>query len=145
MNRKVFMQQLGAAALLASLGISLESCQNEEQVTPDDPNEPDPNSNTLTFDITSGEFRVLQNEDAWLLHPDQNILLVNISGTIHALSSVCTHSGCADNWAYSAPTFTCTCHGSQFTNLGAVTRGPAGRDLRKYDVSRAGDVVTIKL
>lgn len=136
MNRKHFIQQIGAAALLASLGVSLESCEKEEVP-------PDNTSREITFDISTSPFTALANDDGWLIHPSEDILLVNVGGTIHALSAVCTHNGCNNSWSYSAPEFTCGCHGSRFNNNGGVTNGPAQSPLRKFAVSVQGTMVTV--
>ena len=139
MKRKEFIQQMGAVAMLAAMGVTLESCEPEEAPTPD----PGQNAKQISFDISTGDFAVLQNDDGWLLHPEEDILLVNIGGTISALTSVCTHTGCSRAWTYENTEFTCTCHGSKFSNQGAVTQGPARANLRKFAVVVDGDMVTV--
>ena len=147
MERKVFIQQLGAAALLASMGVSLESCTNdaEDEPTPSSPGSPgSPNSsNALTVDLSLNDFSSLNTDDAWLLHPDRDILLVNISGTISAFSSSCPHSGCARDWEREADIFRCRCHGSEFNTDGSLAKGPATSGLTKLTVNREEDILTI--
>lgn len=50
-------------------------------------------------------------------------------GTLHRRSAVCPHLGCIVAWNPSAATWDCPCHGSRFDRFGAVTNGPAGKDL----------------
>jgi|ERR1051325_8559583 cytochrome b6-f complex iron-sulfur subunit len=48
-----------------------------------------------------------------------------------AFSMYCTHQGCLTD-IFSGSRFVCPCHGSEFSNTGAVTQGPAARPLDKY-------------
>lgn len=143
MVRKEFVKKTGAAALLLSMGIFLESCSDDsEEMTPDNG---DNDNNIISFDKSSSPFDVLQSNDGWLLHPSENILLVNVGGVIRALTSVCTHSGCNDDWTYSGSSFTCNCHGSMFNNKGEVTSGPASSNLKEYKVEVDRDFVSINV
>jgi cytochrome b6-f complex iron-sulfur subunit len=54
----------------------------------------------------------------------------NLDGAITVYSLVCTHLGCVV--AVDGDTFTCPCHGSQFSPTGAVTHGPAKLPLPPY-------------
>lgn len=139
-DRKEFLQKAGAAALLTSIGISLISCGDDEDTTT-----PDVGGDTgITFDISSGAFQTLQAEDAWLLHPVEDILIVNVAGTLRAFTSVCTHTGCTRDWAFAGELATCTCHGSEFNNQGQVVTGPANGALAEFEVTQDGNIVTIK-
>jgi glycine/D-amino acid oxidase-like deaminating enzyme/nitrite reductase/ring-hydroxylating ferredoxin subunit len=53
------------------------------------------------------------------------------TGVLHRRSAVCTHLGCIVAWNPAASTWDCPCHGSRFDRFGAVTNGPAPRDLDK--------------
>ena len=140
MNRKQFVNKLGAAALLTSLGVTAESCTYDQEAS-QDPDVPTPA--LATFSVTSGVFTALATDDGWLLHPSENILLVNIGGVNSAYSSSCPHSGCTREWGYSNSTFTCNCHFSRFQADGSLISGPAGRGLTKLTVEQDGDTVSI--
>lgn len=143
MKRKEFVRKTGAAALLLSLGIMLEGCKDEsEDINPDD-GQDEGNANTVSFDLNTNPFDALQTADGWLLHPSENILLLNVAGVIRAFTSVCTHSGCVDDWTYGSGQFTCNCHGSMFNDKGEVTRGPAATNLKEYAVKVDGNVVEV--
>lgn len=64
--------------------------------------------------------------------------------TFRAVSAICTHSGCTIEWDGAAK-FDCPCHGSQFTPMGTVMRGPAAAPLRVFTTTLEGDQLTIVL
>lgn len=59
-----------------------------------------------------------------------------------ALTAVCTHEQCVVS-GFSSGTFTCPCHGSQYSTSGAVTRGPATRSLQTFGTAFTNNVLTI--
>ena len=64
------------------------------------------------------------------------------SDTFTALSSTCTHEGCAIT-AYVGQTFVCPCHGAEFDSAGLVISGPARTPLPQYSTEFDGTVLTI--
>ncbi|MEQ8472395.1 MAG: Rieske (2Fe-2S) protein [Marinoscillum sp.] len=135
MDKREFLKQASLATILTYFGLSLESCSEDE--------EPDPTGGTqVEVDLTVSPFTSLQQEDGWVLHPDKNILMVNVSGSISAFSSRCTHSGCTRNWSFNGE-FNCSCHGSSFDTQGNVTSGPASSPLSRVAVSRNGNLLTL--
>jgi Rieske Fe-S protein len=54
-----------------------------------------------------------------------------------AVSSSCTHRGCIVA-AFNGDTISCPCHGSEFAMDGTVTKGPAGSNLTRYQLSYDG-------
>lgn len=44
-------------------------------------------------------------------------------------SPICPHLGCRYSWSDEQQKFICPCHGSQYTDLGVHTAGPAQRGL----------------
>ncbi len=81
MKKRTFLKSASSATVVSVLGISLESCSEEEEPTSDD------NPNALTVDLNEAAFAALQNDGGWVLHPSQDYLLVNVSGSIKAFSS----------------------------------------------------------
>ncbi|MEM7513132.1 MAG: Rieske (2Fe-2S) protein, partial [Bacteroidota bacterium] len=96
-----------------------------------------------TFSLTSFDYRPLTQDDGWLLHPSEDILLLNIAGTITALDSECPHNGCTHDWDYADSEFICTCHFSKFDREGKVLLGPAEADLTKLNVIKDGNTITV--
>lgn len=136
MKRRIFIETSGKFAALASVGI-MAACSND-----DDP-KPDFSGESVDIDLSQPPFSELNNEGAWLLHPSENILLVNVAGSIRAFTSVCTHSACSRNWSFNEDLAQCTCHGSVFNTDGDVVNGPASSPLRSFEVNRDGDNITV--
>ena len=55
----------------------------------------------------------------------------------------CSHQG--NELSASGDHLTCSAHGSEFNNTGAVTQGPAESPLRRFPVSTQGDKLFIDL
>ena len=69
--------------------------------------------------------------------PEQNLMVVHDAEGVYAISTTCTHLGCAV--ARTAEGFACPCHGSKFNSAGRVVGGPAPRPLPWLEVGRAAD------
>lgn len=68
---------------------------------------------------------------------EENLVLFHDSEGFYAISTTCTHLGCAVT--HSKEGFACPCHGSRFDASGKVVGGPAPRPLPWLEVSRAAD------
>ncbi|MBZ5647423.1 MAG: ubiquinol-cytochrome c reductase iron-sulfur subunit [Acidobacteriia bacterium] len=69
--------------------------------------------------------------------PEEGLVMFHDSGGFYAISTTCTHLGCAVG--RSKDGFACPCHGSRFDANGDVVGGPAPRPLAWLEVSRAAD------
>jgi len=84
---------------------------------------------TPVAELAEGDARILQVHGQKLaIHKDQ-------SGSLHALSPVCTHMGCLVDWNRAQRTWDCPCHGSRFGVDGEVIQGPAKRPLERKDLA----------
>ena len=154
MDRRDFVRSAGAAALLTSLGFSLQSCESDgDDVTPTPPATGGGSGSgsggtdddvLFTFTLTDAPFDVLQTSDAWLLHPTEDYLLVNVGGSLRAFTSICTHSGCSRDWSFANKQARCTCHNSIFNNDGSVSQGPASGSLAEFAVETDNNTITVK-
>jgi cytochrome b6-f complex iron-sulfur subunit len=68
---------------------------------------------------------------------EQNLVVFHDPQGFFAISTTCTHLGCAV--ARSKEGFACPCHGSRFDASGKVIGGPAPRPLPWLEISRAAD------
>ncbi|NJL93169.1 MAG: Rieske 2Fe-2S domain-containing protein [Anaerolineae bacterium] len=64
----------------------------------------------------------------------QFFLVRNAEGGLLALYRKCTHLDCVVTWNATRRRFNCPCHGSQFTEAGAVLNLPAPRPLSHFAV-----------
>lgn len=67
----------------------------------------------------------------------------NVPGSFTAVQVACTHQGTAINFSAATNNFVCPNHGSTFSTSGAVTQGPASSALQKYNISIAGNIMTV--
>jgi cytochrome b6-f complex iron-sulfur subunit len=142
MQKRDFVKKISAASLLASLGIPLDSCNPNSIPEPD----PEPSNNDpITIDMSQAPFDELQQDQGWALDTNNKILLLNLSGAIIALTSVCTHASCSTDWEYNTGDnqFLCKCHNSTFGTDGMVIDGPATAPLTLFEVTQDGNTLTI--
>lgn len=142
-SRRTLLKGLGLAALAPLVLDALAGCQ---------PGSSAPTANTTTcagglcIDLGDSANAALATAGGALLvdTASDTILVVRVSDTsVIALSAVCTHSGCIVDYNASAQRIDCACHGSQFTETGAVIRGPARRALTHYTATLSGTTITI--
>ena len=86
-------------------------------------------------EIGGAYFFTYQGHPAVVLEPS--------AGKYVALTAVCTHLGCIIKWYPDQNKFICPCHGGQFSNDGAVLKGPPPKPLESYPVTIAGDQLRI--
>ncbi len=76
-------------------------------------------------------------------HANPLLLFQREDGTLTAVLSTCSHSGCEVKKLRTK--FECPCHGSEYDLQGNVLRGPAPEPLQTFRVFRAGEFVEILL
>jgi cytochrome b6-f complex iron-sulfur subunit len=150
-SRRQFIEKAGLATIMSTFGVAFfTSCVSSEEPDPN-PVTPPPAGNQPTgITVTGNSIQVnlsiqtrLATSGGWLLIGAAKTLVANLNGTFVALTSVCTHSGCADSWTFSNSRFTCTCHNSIFDTAGKVLQGPATAPLQVYSTNVSGTTLTI--
>lgn len=135
MNRRELFQKViyGGAVVLAAPAI-LESCTKSSASGG--------LTSEITLDLSQPQNAVLNSTGGSV--NVQNVLVINTGSSFSALSSICTHQGCTVGYNASAGKIQCPCHGSQFSTAGSVLNGPAPAPLEVYQVSRTGNILTIR-
>ena len=148
-ERREFIKKSGSLAVMSMFGIGFFTSCSKEDMSPDNnnPNPPNPDAIAITdanVKINLAMVGDLTKAGGWLLLQQINMLVINAgNGQYNALTSVCTHSGCTNNWAYTNEVLICTCHDSRFTKTGEVISGPASRALTTFAVNNSNGVLTI--
>ncbi|MFD2201134.1 ubiquinol-cytochrome c reductase iron-sulfur subunit [Shivajiella indica] len=150
-ERREFLRKSGAFAIMSMFGVSFfTSCSEDETPSGNNTNPPSGssgitvNGNQITVDLDVAT--ALANTGGWALVSQAKVLIVNVgSSRFNALTSICTHSGCDNNWAFGSNVFTCRCHNSRFSTDGSVLSGPALQPLRSYQTEVNGRILTVDL
>jgi len=101
---------------------------------------------TTTIDLADPANSVLGTVGGAMLYDTSGdtVMVIRASSTsVVALSAICTHAGCSMDFDMNKERLTCPCHGSEFTETGAVAVGPARQPLRVYTASMANNSITV--
>ena len=120
MDRRTFVQlSMGALVGCALCGCASES--GAESVPPAKARSP----------IDAGPVTQYSADGIYDAHQDQGFFVVRQAEDLFAVASICTHRRCKLR-AEPGHTILCPCHGSRFDPDGHVTRGPATKDLPRF-------------
>jgi nitrite reductase/ring-hydroxylating ferredoxin subunit len=88
-----------------------------------------------TSEVPVGSGRIYKAEKVVVTQPTE--------GEFKAFSSICTHRQCPVT-KIEGKDISCTCHGSKFSIAdGSVTDGPAEKPLEEFQVTVAGEEITV--
>lgn len=136
-RRKFFRDFALGGSLLLTAPVLFNSCSND---TPDEGNPPP--SGGITVDLTDSNFTALNTVGGFAYTGD--IIIIRSSDSVYvALSKICTHQGCTVSYNSGNNNLPCPCHGSLYTINGTVVNGPAPDPLKRYDVKKNGNILTI--
>ncbi len=139
MNRKEFFRTSALVLAAAAVGSSfLESCA-KTSTTPQGP------SVNFTVDLSQAAFKALNSMGGYAY--SNGVVITRISTATDgfiALSQTCTHQGCTIAYQATSMIFVCPCHGGTYDANGNVTGGPPTSPVKKYAVTRSGNILTIK-
>jgi cytochrome b6-f complex iron-sulfur subunit len=139
MKRRDFLKNSLSAGLLLAIPLLNSSCEKEDDNGSGTGGLPP--GGDLTIDLGSSDYASLNNSGSFLII--NSIIIANTGDSFVALSSRCTHQGCTISYSSSNNNFPCGCHGSVFSPTGSVVVGPASVPVKRYNVSRTGDILTI--
>ena len=140
MKRRDLIRNIAAGtATVFILPTVLTSCEEEMP----EPDNGDPSGDTLLIDLSEEKYSALAAAGGSAIV--ENIIVINTGEEFIALSSVCTHQGCSVSYDHGEGNLPCPCHGSLFSTSGAVLSGPASSALKKYSLTREGDLLIIDL
>ena len=135
--------QLGVAVGAASI---LGGCKMFGSRKPDVVAQAKDNKITLNKEESA---KLLASEGSLLVEPkgsDDKIIVVHAQdGSLHAVSAICTHMGCAVLYDEKLGYLRCPCHGAQYGLDGHNLKGPAKRPLKQYEVRNDNGQVVITL
>lgn len=140
MDRKRFLQSIAAAGCLP-ISVLLEGCAPSAQalyVTPI--------NNSIVLPLAS--IPDLKEPNSFVKiyvehYANPIIVFTQGDGTVGAVLSTCTHSGCEARKLRTK--FECPCHGSEFDLQGGVLKGPAAEPLDTFRVRKFADRLEFSL
>jgi cytochrome b6-f complex iron-sulfur subunit len=142
-SRRAMLRGLGAAAAVALVpsGAGCMSGTNLPTATTSSCG-----SNSVCVDMSSTANTALGKPGGAMLVDalGDTIMVIRVSSTeVVALSATCTHRGCSMDFDSTQSLITCPCHGSEFSETGAVVRGPATIPLKVYTATVSNETITI--
>jgi Rieske Fe-S protein len=135
MNRKTFLTRLSTLTIGAGCPGFLAACVSLPYVT----GVPSESGVAVSLESMSGMTYALLDIPG---QPAPIFLARGDDGAFTAVSLHCTHRGCVVKPA--GDSLECPCHGSQYTFQGGLIKGPAPRDLARFEVKeRAGSIIIL--
>lgn len=139
MNRRELIRNIAAGTVTMFVVPSFITSCAEDLPDPDINNQI---NNLLIIDLNDDKYKSLGSAGGFIVAG--SIIILNTGDEFIALSSVCTHQGCEISYDHSSSSLPCPCHGSIFSTSGSVLNGPAETSLKKFDLTREGDILTIQ-
>jgi len=142
MDRKQFIRTSFALCGLGVVGTAafLESCKKKNSSsssgTPQGP------TVNFTLDLTLAANAALNNPGGSVA--SNGVVVANSAGAYIAVAQSCTHNGCSLGYNSSSNNFVCPCHSGTFDINGNVTGGPPPAPIKKYTVTKNGNILTIQ-
>jgi len=137
MNRRDFLKTSCALCGLAGAAALIESCKktNSTSSTPQGP------TVNFTLDLSQPANASLNKSGGAV--SSAGVIVVNTGSTYIALAQTCTHNGCNIGYNQSSNQFICPCHNGIFDTNGKVVSGPPPAPVKKYTVTKNGNILTI--
>lgn len=145
MNRREFLMWVGVGGVASSLPIAIAACTPQEKKSESSvvAKRPDGFQSIGTVAELNQKGQILNKESAGVP------VLVVKTGTdaksVSAVNATCSHKGCTVDWKLDQKTFVCPCHQAKYSPDGKVLKGPAEKNLPRYETKIEGDAVLVKL
>lgn len=145
-DRKDFMKQVGIGFGAIMLMNCLQACSEAEIPDPMAPGTPTGNKVDFTLDLNVQGNSALNSNGGFVVASNQGVIVARkLDGAFIAVSSACTHQGTTINFQKDSGNFRCPNHGSEFSEAGAVTKGPATSALKKFNTSFTATTNTLRI
>ncbi|MFM2225071.1 MAG: hypothetical protein RJA07_1273 [Bacteroidota bacterium] len=137
MERKDFLRATLAlcGAGIAGSALLMESCKKTSTAAQGA-------SVNFTLDISQASNAQLKNVGG-SINSNGVIVICTAANTYTALSETCTHNGCSMSYSNSVNQVVCPCHNGRFDMSGNVVSGPPPSPIKKYTVSKSGNILTV--
>jgi cytochrome b6-f complex iron-sulfur subunit len=130
-NRNDFLKQLGftGASLLALY--TLDSCQNESNITP---------SGTFSLDLAAASNANLAKDGGYVIN--NSVVIARVGINYIAATLICSHEG-REQITFKNGEWYCTAHGARFDTTGKGLNSEGKKGLFVYNTSLSGNTLTI--
>lgn len=140
MERKQFLQSLGAGAAFSLIFPCVHGCSKDSTAT----GIPIPTGIDFTIDLNSNEGAGLQNNGDFILK-DYVVVVKNLEGNFVAASQICSHQQTeevrfVDN---DGGTYYCSSHGARFDQTGKPLNGVTGNPLKIFQTELSGNILRV--
>ena len=156
-TRRHFLTKTCPSVAFAFFGLSfLEACSSDSDGTSGPSNNDDPggdsgyeiNGNTVTVDLTNGNFSDLANPGGYTNILNAGVLLLRLSATeIAAYDNCCPHRGTDNLWSYANGVWTCGNHGNSYSddgnNVESCNSGATSGGLKTYATELNNNTIVI--
>ena len=141
MDRKDFLSSLGITAAAFTL-INCLGCSKTGSSPSSGTGTTGSTTVDFTLDITASGNTALQTNGGFVI-TNGVIIARTTSGNFIAVQQSCTHQNYTLAYEANNQLFYCANHGAEFSEAGAVLRGPASRSLKTYNTSLTGSSLRV--
>lgn len=141
MDRKNFLSSLGISAAAFTF-INCLGCSKTGSNPSSGNGTTGATTVDFTLDITAPGNIALQANGSYVV-TNGVIVARTKSGAFIAVQQSCTHESYTLSYQASNQLFYCANHGAEFSETGAVLRGPASRALKTYNTSLTGNSLRV--
>ncbi|AWV98864.1 QcrA and Rieske domain-containing protein [Arcticibacterium luteifluviistationis] len=142
LERKEFMKQVGIGFGGILLMNCLQACSDSEIPDPMPGGSGDKVDITLDLNLTANNSL---NTLGGFVVSGGVIVARTLDDNFIAVSSACTHQGTTINYRAAEKDFLCPLHLSEFSETGAVEKGPATSPLTRYNVTSDETANTVRI